>query len=70
MNLDDISKELGNRINQPHYIKHWLEKVSKGAHDKGLIAGRKEAIEFGMWLTGHDKDTIRQMFLDYIKPRK
>jgi len=36
MKIDDIAKQLANKINQEHYIKHYLEKVQRGAYNKGV----------------------------------
>lgn len=36
MKIDDIAKQLANKINQEHYIKHYLEKVQRGAYNKGI----------------------------------
>jgi len=41
MKLDDIVKQLANRINQPHYIEAMLQKVVKGAYEKGLQDGKE-----------------------------
>lgn len=36
MKLDDLAKQLANRVNQEHYIKWTLDKVAKTAYDKGF----------------------------------
>ena len=36
MKIDDIAKQLANKVNQEHYIKHYLEKVQRGAYKKGV----------------------------------
>jgi len=36
MKIDDIAKQLANKINQEHYIKHYLEKIQRGAYNKGV----------------------------------
>lgn len=36
MKLPEIIKLLANRINQPHVIETYLNKVAKGAYEKGL----------------------------------
>ena len=36
MKIDDIAKQLANKENQEHYIKHYLEKVQRGAYNKGV----------------------------------
>jgi hypothetical protein len=36
MKIDDIAKQLANKVNQEHYIKHYLEKVQRGAYNKGI----------------------------------
>ena len=36
MKIDDIAKQLANKVNQEHYIKHYLEKVQRGAYNKGV----------------------------------
>jgi len=40
MKLDDISKLLANRINQPHYIEHYLKKIRNTAYNLGLKNGK------------------------------
>jgi len=44
MKLEDIVKQLANRINQPHYIEHWLKKVRDTAYKKGLEDGKAEQL--------------------------
>lgn len=36
MKIDDIAKQLANKVNQEHYIKHYLERVQRGAYKKGV----------------------------------
>ncbi len=36
MKIDDIAKQLANKVNQEHYIKHYLEKIQRGAYNKGI----------------------------------
>jgi hypothetical protein len=36
MKIDDIAKQLSNKVNQEHYIKHYLERVQRGAYKKGV----------------------------------
>tara|TARA_R110000803_G_scaffold174188_1_gene236803 strand:- start:363 stop:605 length:243 start_codon:yes stop_codon:yes gene_type:complete len=36
MKIDDIAKQLANKVNQEHYIKHYLERVQRGAYKKGI----------------------------------
>ena len=36
MKIYDIAKQLANRINQEHYIIHYLKKVEKCSYNKGF----------------------------------
>jgi hypothetical protein len=36
MKIDDIAKQLANKVNQEHHIKQYLEKVQRGAYNKGI----------------------------------
>ena len=36
MKINDIAKQLANKVNQEHYILHYLKKVEKGAYEKGV----------------------------------
>jgi len=36
MKLEGIIKQLANRINQPHVVKTYLEKVADTCYDKGV----------------------------------
>ena len=36
MKIDDIAKQLANKVNQEHYIKQYLEKIQRGAYNKGV----------------------------------
>lgn len=36
MKIDDIAKQLANKVNQEHYIRQYLEKVQRGAYNKGV----------------------------------
>ncbi|MBU0941729.1 MAG: hypothetical protein KKD36_09895 [Bacteroidetes bacterium] len=38
MKIDDVTLLLSNRINQPHYVKDWLEKIYK----KGFEDSKKQ----------------------------
>ena len=42
MKIDDIASLLANKINQPHYIKYWLEKVASNAYEKGINDAKKQ----------------------------
>lgn len=36
MKKPDLIKQLANRINQPHVIESWIDKIEKAAYNKGL----------------------------------
>lgn len=36
MKKPDLIKQLANRINQPHVIESWINKIEKAAYNKGL----------------------------------
>lgn len=42
MNLEDLAKQLANRINQLHYVKLTLDKVAKNAYNKGFKDGQEQ----------------------------
>lgn len=42
MILEDIVKELANRINQPHVIRTYLLKVRDTAYKLGIEEGKKQ----------------------------
>jgi len=41
MKLDDIVKQLANRINQPHYVESILKKVILASYDEGFRHGKE-----------------------------
>ena len=36
MKKPDLIKQLANRINQPHVIESWINKIEKAAYNKGF----------------------------------
>ena len=42
MNLEDLAKQLANRVNQLHYVKWTLDKVAKNAYKKGFEDGQEQ----------------------------
>ena len=44
MKIEEIAKQLANKINQEHYIMHYLEKVQRGAYNKGLKDAESEKL--------------------------
>ena len=36
MKKPDLIKQLANRINQPHVIESWINKIEKAAYNKGI----------------------------------
>lgn len=65
MKIDDIAKQLANKVNQEHYIKHYLEKVQRGAYNKGLKdAEAKQLILSGVSNCNGVKDSD---FEDWLK---
>ena len=79
MKIDDIAKQLANKVNQEHYIKHYLEKVQRGAYNKGvkdaeakqlILSGVSHQRELLVWLQKSDlitfpKDEINEVIDDY-----
>jgi hypothetical protein len=51
MKLDDIANLLAEKINQAHYIKHYLNNVFINGFQKGSENRESFAIEFAKWLT-------------------
>ena len=42
MKKPDLIKQLANRINQPHVIESWIEKIERAAYKKGYADAQKE----------------------------
>lgn len=61
MKIDDIAKQLANKVNQEHYIKHYLEKVQRGAYNKGV----KDAEAKQLILSGVSVSFSKIDMLDY-----
>lgn len=36
MKKPDLIKQLANRINQPHVVESWINKIEKAAYNKGF----------------------------------
>jgi len=36
MKIEEIAKQLANKVNQEHYVMHYLEKIQRGAYEKGV----------------------------------
>lgn len=51
MKLDDIANLLAEKVNQAHYIKHYLNNVFINGFQKGTENREGFAIEFAQWLT-------------------
>jgi hypothetical protein len=45
MKKDDLVKQLANRINQPHVVESWINKIQNAAYKKGVEDGKKEQLE-------------------------
>jgi hypothetical protein len=60
MKIDYIAKQLANKVNQEHYIKHYLEKVQRGAYNKGI----KDTEAKQLILSGVSKSVCVQTGLD------
>ena len=59
MKIKEIAKTLANKINQEHYIMHYLEKIQRGAYNKGF----KDAQSKKLTLT--DVSQQRELLLAY-----
>ena len=42
MKKPDLIKQLANRINQPHVIESWINKIEKAAYKKGYEDAQNE----------------------------
>ena len=42
MKKPDLIKQLANRINQPHVIESWINKIEKAAYKKGYEDAKSE----------------------------
>ncbi len=42
MKKPDLIKQLANRINQPHVIESWINKIEKAAYKKGYADAQNE----------------------------
>ena len=63
MKIDDIAKQLANKVNQEHYIKHYLEKVQRGAYNKGV----KDAEAKQLILSGVSKSFTAEQVVDELE---
>lgn len=59
MKIKEISKTLANKINQEHYIMHYLEKIQRGSYNKGF----KDAQSKKLTLT----DVVSSKLNDWVK---
>jgi hypothetical protein len=66
MKIDDIAKQLANKVNQEHYIKHYLEKVQRGAYNKGV----KDAEAEQLILSGVSKSFKTELEMHEIATEK
>ena len=41
MKINEIAKQLANKINQEHYVLQYLEKIQRTAYDKGVEDAEK-----------------------------
>lgn len=55
MKIDDVTNLLANTINQPHYVKDWLEKF----YNKGFQDSKK--------LTPYSENDMRSVAENYNK---
>lgn len=74
MKIDDIAKQLANKVNQEHYIKHYLEKVQRGAYNKGVKdAEAKQLILSGVSKSFNSEEELLQFIYMHtpiaIKPK-
>ena len=74
MNIDNIAKQLANKVNQEHYIKHYLENVQRSAYEKGLKDAESKQSEqlkaFADWLqsdTANLNYDFRDLVDEYLK---
>lgn len=44
MKKQDLVKQLANRINQPHVIESWINKIEKAAYKKGFKDAENEQL--------------------------
>lgn len=51
MKLDDIANLLAEKINQAHYIKHYLNNVFINGFQKGAENSEVLAMGFAEWMT-------------------
>ena len=58
MKIDDIANLLAEKINQSHYIKHYLNNVFINGFQKGAENSEKFAIGFAKWLYKWDNTRL------------
>lgn len=63
MNLKEYQKK--EKINDNIF---W--QLSTGEHQALLNEAIEEIIEFGIWLTGHDRKTIIEMYRDWQRSKE
>ena len=47
MKKPDLIKQLANRINQPHVIESWINKIEKAAYNKGYKDAESKQCNIG-----------------------
>ena len=45
MKIEDIAKQLANKVNQEHYVLHYIKKIDEDAFDRGYVSGMQTAIK-------------------------
>lgn len=58
MKIKEIAKTLANKINQEHYIMHYLEKIQRGSYNKGFKDAQSKKLtltDVGKWVMCKDK---------------
>jgi hypothetical protein len=82
MKKQDLIKQLANRINQPHVIESWINKIEKASYEKGLkdaqakqlnlsgVSQQRELLEgFVDWFNANDKTQaiLSERIEEYLK---
>ena len=68
MKLDDLAKQLANRVNQEHYIKWTLDKVAETAYDKGFKDAQEQVKKLNIDdVSGSDLIAKAEQYLEEAK---
>lgn len=69
MKKPDLIKQLANRINQPHVIESWINKIEKASYNKGYKDAESKQCNIPVVVQAKPEkvcELIRQKFDDWV----